>query len=122
MSQKTRSEQAAKWRAANRTKATEATRRWRIAHPDREKTQNLSRRYGITNEDYNEILAGQDNKCAVCKCSVDSGRKFSVDHSHLLGNVRGILCSNCNAMLGQAHDMPSVLRAAAEYLERAMVD
>lgn len=74
--------------------------------------QKLKRRYGMTTEDYNTMLAKQKGKCAIC----GKFRKLVVDHCHTRNTVRGLLCNNCNAMLGHAGDDPGVLAAGMEYL------
>lgn len=71
-------------------------------------------RYGIEPEDFDRMVAAQNGLCAVCQ------RKPAahVDHDHETGEVRGILCLNCNAGIGQLQDDPEVLRSALDYLER----
>lgn len=73
----------------------------------------LMRRYGIGADDFDRMLAEQGGVCAIC------GREGPehVDHSHDTGEVRGILCFNCNGGLGQFRDSADTLRAAAEYLD-----
>lgn len=64
---------------------------------DRMKDSRLRSRYGITLEEYEEILLAQGNKCAICGARPKyESRSFSVDHSHEDGRVRGILCVRCN--------------------------
>jgi hypothetical protein len=74
------------------------------------------RRYGLTPEGYREILQGQGHECAICRTVVPP---FVVDHDHESGQVRGILCSNCNVMLGLAADSTAILERAAHYLEQS---
>ena len=63
-------------------------------------------------------LAQQGGTCAICGRPLElSGRGTHVDHCHASGLTRGVLCRECNLMLGFAKDRPWVLRAAAEYLE-----
>ncbi len=85
----------------------------------------LKRRFGITESDYNEILAGQGGVCAICKRTPDSlpvrrGRIgfLDVDHCHVTGKIRGILCYLCNQGLGHLKDDPELLRVAISYLEK----
>ena len=68
-------------------------------------------------EEYYEMAARQDNKCAVCK-NPPGRRALHVDHCHKTGKVRGLLCGGCNASAGQAGDDPIRLRAIAAYLEQ----
>ena len=79
----------------------------------------LKRRYGITSEDYGNMLEAQDNKCAICRIAkCKTGRNFAVDHDHKTGKVRALLCGNCNQGIGGLQDDPELLRKAALYLER----
>ncbi len=70
-------------------------------------------RYGLSDADYDALLARQRGVCANCK----RNRRLGVDHCHATGKVRGLLCGNCNRGLGLFHDDPELLRAAAAYLE-----
>lgn len=74
-------------------------------------------RYGITLKEYEEMFNKQNQSCAICE-GKDFGKhnKPFVDHDHLNGKVRGLLCINCNTLLGNAKDSPEILRAALAYL------
>jgi hypothetical protein len=61
----------------------------------------LERRYGITRDEYEELKAGQGHKCALCHTDLAGlGRSVHVDHDHDTGEVRGILCIECNLLIG----------------------
>jgi hypothetical protein len=72
----------------------------------------LRRRYGIGQADVDRMLADQGGVCAVC----DKPDPEHVDHDHLTGQVRGMLCFNCNQALGNARDDVDVLRDLRRYL------
>jgi hypothetical protein len=74
----------------------------------------LSRRYGISAEEADMMLAAQGGLCAICRAAP----AVHVDHDHATDAVRELLCFNCNGGLGQFRDDPAVLRAAADYVER----
>ena len=76
----------------------------------------LKAAYGITEEDYQVMLARQHNVCAIC-FHHQRYQRLAVDHDHKSGKVRGLLCSNCNRGLGHYFDSPQRLRQAAKYLE-----
>lgn len=76
----------------------------------------LKKHYGLTTEEYEELLASQGGVCLVCGRGPDAGKPLFVDHCHSTGNVRGLLCSNCNTLIGYASDDPVVLRNAVAYL------
>jgi len=78
------------------------------------------KKLGVCNTEYHKMLAAQGGKCSICRCTLNSSRytKFSVDHDHRTGVVRGLLCSPCNVALGMMKDSPRRLEAAAEYLRR----
>lgn len=77
--------------------------------------------FGITVDEYNQMLERQNGLCAICRnpeTAVRSGRvlPLSVDHDHETGVVRALLCGNCNAGLGQFKDSPELLTLAALYV------
>lgn len=60
-----------------------------------------TRLFGLTIDDFHDMMKNQNNKCSICKtdkCS--TGRNFAIDHDHVTGNVRGLLCCGCNIRLG----------------------
>ena len=81
----------------------------------------IVRTYGITAEEYYDMLEAQDNKCAICESSeVNNERitsnKLFIDHCHETGKVRGLLCSKCNHALGLLNDDVNLLQKAINYL------
>jgi hypothetical protein len=78
------------------------------------RTYHLSRRYGISADEADVMLEAQGGLCAICR----SAPAEHVDHDHRTGQVRALLCFNCNGGLGQFGDDPVRLRAAAAYVER----
>jgi len=74
-------------------------------------------KYGIDGRKYSELLQQQQGVCAICKGVNKGGKRLYVDHCHITGKVRGLLCRNCNTMLGNARDDIYRLKAAIKYLE-----
>jgi hypothetical protein len=86
----------------------------------KERARHLKRKYGISVEDYDQLLASQDGKCAICDATeCQSGSALAVDHCHSTGKVRGILCRDCNTTLGKFNDDRSRFFKAIAYLGRA---
>lgn len=75
----------------------------------------LKSRYGITMEDYYQMLAHQENRCAIC--NIEATKTLDVDHCHETGKVRGLLCNNCNRGIGHLKDNSEMLRKAADYID-----
>lgn len=83
------------------------------------------RKYGLTPESADALLASQNGKCCICEREVGflehanarDDNSACIDHCHSKGHVRGILCRKCNSGLGMFFDNPDWLRAAARYLE-----
>jgi len=107
----------------------EYMRRKRAGIPQEEKARQwhssrhyyLKYKYGITEDQYNEMLESQGNKCAICKSKETKDKKrhrFMVDHCHSTGVVRGLLCSSCNKAIGLLHDSPDILQSAICYLQQ----
>jgi hypothetical protein len=90
---------------------------WRQKNPDRAKSYDLKRHFGITLEQYGDMLVEQGHACAICN-KPDRWRSLAVDHCHKSGKVRGLLCGWCNTALGKFEDDPDRLTAAISYLER----
>jgi len=85
----------------------------------REKNWARSGIIGFTIADYDRLLKEQDGKCAICEAT--QLQNFDVDHDHKTGVVRGLICRDCNFMLGKAKDDPIILSRAVEYLLKAGV-
>lgn len=79
--------------------------------------QRLLWSYGITGEKYEAMYRAQNGACAICRKSNIDGKRMAVDHDHVKKTVRGLLCSRCNLLLGQANDNIEILYRAADYLE-----
>lgn len=75
-------------------------------------------KYGVSDKKYQKILQRQDGVCAICERPEPRYSHLSVDHNHETDKVRGLLCSNCNPMIGYAKEDPKVLMAAINYLRR----
>lgn len=102
------------WRENNPAKKVESDRRQQL------------RKMGVTLEWFQEKLKKQRNRCAICRkpAGSDGRQNLGIDHDHTCCSVnstcekcrRGLLCVNCNLMIGSAFDNPKILEAAAEYL------
>ena len=79
------------------------------------KEYKLRIRYGITPKQHELMIINQDNRCTVCK--EKSTRTLQIDHDHITGKVRGLLCFNCNGALGHVKDSIFTLYKLADYLE-----
>lgn len=81
------------------------------------KNLRLLSRYGITLEEYENLFIVQHGCCAICRVRKPA-HEFKVDHCHETGKVRGLLCLNCNVLLGHAKDNPRILLDAVKYLNK----
>lgn len=122
----------------------EYLREWRARNPDKMRSyreaqiadgrlyrQNraykFKSQYGITVEEFDQMLIDQKGQCALCSADISAGGEgrgkgmrtgnAAVDHDHVTGKVRGLLCITCNLMLGYAKDDPALLGAAIDYLK-----
>ena len=82
----------------------------------------LQKKYGITLEKYNQMFDEQQGKCKICrKHRNDLTADLCVDHDHNSGNIRGLLCHDCNLMLGYAKDKIEILLYGIMYLSVTQV-
>lgn len=72
-------------------------------------------KYGVTPQQVTELKRKQDYKCAICRSELP--QEFVVDHSHVSGEVRGLLCRSCNLVIGWAKDSSSICESASQYLK-----
>jgi predicted nucleic acid-binding protein len=79
----------------------------------------LQRKYGITQQDYNDMLQAQNNWCAICNIEEQhcENSRLAVDHDHDTGLVRALLCKKCNQAIGLLQDNSSFAYKAFEYLK-----
>lgn len=87
------------------------------------KKHNLKKNYGITEEEYKNLLAKYDYRCAVCQQAEGEPKiKLCIDHDHKTGKIRGILCSKCNAALGMLDDTPERIIKLFQYLSSRLTN
>ena len=97
---------------------------WQAAHPERKSANYrkwmLRKRYGITPEQFDDLLAAQDGCCACCGTDTAGGQygTFHVDHDHTTGKIRGLLCYPCNTGIGKLGDTLEGVERAASYMRR----
>lgn len=100
---------------ANRKLSTEDKKKYHLKHL-----------FGITIDDYNQMLEKQNHRCATCnkketRIAYKTGRirYLSVDHCHKTGVIRGLLCDQCNRTLGLLNDDIDTLKNMIAYLRKA---
>jgi len=106
------------YRRKNPQRNRDSSKRWRDANKARYQKHNRKqglKKYGLDQEAFDKLLREQDGRCAICRKASD--RTLHVDHDHVTGKVRGLLCTRCNPGLGYFQDDPALCRAAADYLE-----
>lgn len=74
---------------------------------------------GISRAEFRGIFEAQGLVCAICKRTPATSKATHLDHCHITGRIRGVLCASCNKGLGHFRDDPSLVRTAAHYLENA---
>ncbi|MFD9637263.1 endonuclease VII domain-containing protein [Streptomyces violascens] len=98
--------QTGAYQRENRERATELQRAWRFKNS-----------YGITLHDYDRLLLEQGGVCAICQGpSGSASTRLHVDHCHVTGRVRGLLCRPCNKGIGAFRDRSGAIRSAISYL------
>lgn len=96
---------------------------WKKKNPvnvgDNQRRYALKRQYGITIEQYDELLEKQNGNCAICqRHHTEFKKRLAVEHCHSTGAIRGLCCTYCNRGLSAYHDKPEFFRRAADYLEQ----
>lgn len=118
------------WRKANPERMRELQRQSYHRRKSGRAERRIKEMYGITVEQFDQLLADQGGCCAVCGTSTPNGpgKRFHIDHDHAccarVGScgkcIRGLLCSRCNTALGLLGDDPGVYSRAAAYIGRPL--
>jgi len=95
---------------------------WKLANPEIVKDSRLKKLYSIDLNQYNQMFSNQEGKCSGCeRHQTELNRMLDTDHDHKTGQVRGLLCYNCNTLLGLAHDNVRTLENLIVYLNRSKI-
>lgn len=96
---------------------------WKNGDIEQQRFNQLFLKYGITKNEYLNLIDKQENKCAICgNAEINRGRggkikNLAVDHCHETGKVRGLLCLGCNTALGNIKENKETLKKMLQYLE-----
>ena len=98
---------------------------WNSRTPKKRLEQHLKYKYGVTHQEFLNAWEEQKGCCAICETELpdlmtyeNRKRMYAIDHNHDTNEFRGILCLNCNSLLGMAKDSVDVLAKAISYLEQ----
>ena len=115
-------------KALRKQRGEEKRKSWNKDNPEKAKrcVQNAQykKKYGITLNEYEQMFQQQLGLCAIChkpetKLSIKGNQSLlAVDHCHTTGKIRGLLCRNCNLLLGHAKDSEDILLNAVAYLRK----
>lgn len=101
----------------NREKMLLRSKDWSKNNPDARKANVLKSAYNMTLDEYNIMFDNQKGACLCCGIHQSKiGRVLNVDHCHVTGKVRGLLCNKCNSALGFVNDNIQTLNNMIEYL------
>jgi hypothetical protein len=119
----------------SREQEIERVRQWALANPAKvqkrialmrgsdkkrlaDRKSYLKRKYALTIQEYDAMLAAQNGVCAICNRPRPENRTLHVDHDHGSGEIRGLLCFRCNNALGDFEEQYELFQRAANYLDR----
>lgn len=104
----------------NRSKAK--AKAWRKTNPEEAHAEDfrgrLWRTYKLTVDDYAALHVAHSELCAICRQPATESKagKLAIDHDHVTGEVRGLLCHYCNMGIGNFNDDRKLLTDAIHYL------
>lgn len=103
--------------------ASRYQKEYQAKNRDVKRNKSILKDYGITSEQYEEMLLAQNHLCAICgqketaKTRIGGIRALAIDHCHKSGIIRKLLCRDCNVGIGNLKHNPNLLRKAALYCE-----
>jgi hypothetical protein len=104
------------WRDKHLERERARERAFCAAHPEKIRAKRLHWKYGLSLAAFDYLLNGQGGVCAICGTSDWGGYGPVVDHDHIAGIVRGILCNRCNVAAGMIGDDPDRAGRLEAYL------
>jgi RNA polymerase subunit RPABC4/transcription elongation factor Spt4 len=119
------------WRKNNIEKARASERKWYYKNREKKlaagriryhktkeikKWQTITRKYNLTKDDFDKLFESQGKRCPICWTSEFTQWTLNVDHCHVSGKVRGILCNKCNLGLGAFDENPDTMSRAIDYV------
>ena len=127
-----------KWRGLNRERIKEWSKQYYLENRERYREQEKKysssdlakfrrirshyyRVYNLLENQVRELMDSQKGCCEICEESLispDSDKNYSVDHNHMTGEVRGLLCNSCNTAIGHFKENKKNLANAIKYLEK----
>lgn len=110
------SEKAREYYEKNKERIIARNKQYRQKNLTRIKESDRLRKYGLKEGEFNKLLRRQGGACACCRVIFSPPVVPYVDHNHVTGKARGILCGHCNKGIGQARESIPVLRSWIEYL------
>jgi hypothetical protein len=102
---------------ANRETINEKSKEFAKNNPEKRLYVFLNNRYGLSQDDYYNMLESQNHVCAICG-NPGGKKRLCVDHDHDTGKVRALLCDGCNVGIGRFKDNPDLVEKAAFYLRK----
>lgn len=113
------------YRQNNKEKLKLADKEKHIRRKDLVRNNRLKKNFGISLKEYEEMYINQKGLCKICENpekakqpNSEAIRMLCVDHCHRTGKIRGLLCTNCNILLGQSKDNTQILLNAIKYLKQ----
>lgn len=102
----------------NRHEILKKSKLYRELNPELRRNTALKTKFGITLAEYEEMFDKQNGVCAIClQQEVLKNKRLAVDHNHVTGKIRGLLCGKCNKGLGLFSDDFQLIMKAVNYLK-----
>src|ERR1700731_315226 len=106
------------WHKRNPEKAKAYHKLWYKANSHKFREYNLRRNFGISESEYQILLKRQNGTCVFCSRTTSAkGRRLAVDHDHITGKVRGLLCGPHNRAIGMLGDTIEGIQKVLDYLK-----
>jgi hypothetical protein len=107
------------WTLKNKERHNNYNKKYRTKNKEKIKFFNIKFKYKISEEEYNALFEQQDGRCLGCnEHQSNLNKPLYIDHCHITKKVRGLLCHNCNTVLGFSKDNPEILQRLISYLKK----